>query len=380
MLATVLLLVLIQDKTATPSVNDPALRAELLKRMKAEQDVRFELTKVNPDNRPPPSAEFEKPEIKAVFEKMQAIDKDNLAWLKGVVKDKGWPGKAMVGPDGALGAFLIAQHATTDLDFMAECHKRLLERQKTGDADGQWVALMTDRLLILKDKKKQLYGSQLEARDGRLVPQPIEDEGRVDVRRKAMGMPPLADYLKMVNEGRDDEPGFERIFNGKDLTGWQTGKVDLAGKTASDDGRFAVKEGVLAISGSKDTPPKMTEIDTAQPYDGDFILRLEFRASRDANSGLHLRDKVFAHQLQIRDYPRVGPYKTLKNFRQGDWNAIEVTVTGAKARCTCNGELLEDAMAIPEKGRLSLQSEINLVEYRNIRIKKMRKGDVSRPE
>jgi 3-keto-disaccharide hydrolase len=166
-----------------------------------------------------------------------------------------------------------------------------------------------------------------------------------------------------------DEPGFKPIFNGKDLTGWRLGKADLADKTASDDGRFAVKDGILVISGSKDRPPKNTEIETVDSYDGDFILRLEFRASRDANSGLHLRDKAFKHQLQIRDYPRVGPYKTLKNYKDGDWNAIEVTVTGTKAHCTCNGEILEDALEIPAKGPLALQSEINVLEYRNIRIK-----------
>lgn len=168
---------------------------------------------------------------------------------------------------------------------------------------------------------------------------------------------------------RAEEPGFKSIFNGKDLTGWRLGKTDLAGKTASDDGRFAVKDGVIVITGSNDKPPKMTAIDTVESYDGDFTLRLEFRASKDANSGLHLRDKVFAHQLQIRDYPRVGPYKTLKNYKPGDWNAIEVVVTGTKARCTCNGEVLEAALAIPDKGPLALQSEINMIEYRNIRIK-----------
>ena len=174
----------------------------------------------------------------------------------------------------------------------------------------------------------------------------------------------------LLSAARADEPGFQPIFNGKDLTGWRLGNTELAGKTASDDGRFAVKDGVLVITGSKDTPPKMTEIDTVESYDGDFTLRLEFRASRDANSGLHLRDKAFAHQLQIRDYPRVGPYKTLKGYKDGDWNAIEVIVTGTKARCTCNGELLEAALAIPDKGPLALQSEINVVEYRNIRIKR----------
>jgi hypothetical protein len=169
---------------------------------------------------------------------------------------------------------------------------------------------------------------------------------------------------------RSDEPGFKPIFNGKDLTGWRLGGAELAGKTASDDGRFAVKDGILVITGSKDRPPRMAEIDTVESYDGDFTLRLEFRASRDANSGLHLRDKAFAHQLQIRDYPRVGPYKALKNYKDGDWNAIEVVVTGTRARCTCNGERLEAALEIPGHGPLALQSETNVVEYRNIRVRR----------
>jgi hypothetical protein len=32
------------------------------------------------------------------------------------------------------------------------------------------------------------------------VPQPIEDEAHVDARRAELGMPPLADYLKLVND------------------------------------------------------------------------------------------------------------------------------------------------------------------------------------
>src|SRR5262249_31116844 len=59
-----------------------------------------------------------------------------------------------------------------------------------------------------------------------------------------------------------DEPGFRPIFNGKDLTGWRLGGTDLAGRTATDDGRFIVRNGILVIAGSKDTPPKMSEIDT----------------------------------------------------------------------------------------------------------------------
>ncbi|QDV35298.1 3-keto-disaccharide hydrolase [Tautonia plasticadhaerens] len=175
----------------------------------------------------------------------------------------------------------------------------------------------------------------------------------------------------LLSLGRaEDEPGFTPLFNGEDLTGWRSGGTDLAGETEADGGRFVVKDGVLVVTGSTETPPMMTEIDTVESFDGDFTLRLEFRASRDANSGLHLRDKEFAHQLQIRDYPRVGPYTMLEDYREGDWNAIEVVVTGTTARCTCNGELLEAALNVPERGPLALQSELNVVEYRNIRVRR----------
>src|ERR1700727_1029357 len=85
----------------------------------------------------------------------------------------------------------------------------------------------------------------------------------------------LLGSIFLPTAARADEPDFKPIFNGKDLSGWRLGKTDLAGKTASDDGRFAVKDGVLVITGSKETPPKMAEIDTLGSYDGDFTLRLE---------------------------------------------------------------------------------------------------------
>jgi hypothetical protein len=188
------------DPPARSAVKEPALREELLKRMKAEQDARKELMKLNPSNKPVAPEDRDRPEMKAALEKMEKIDKENLDWFKKVVEKHGWPGKSLVG-DGALGAFLIAQHSK-DLEFMAKCLGLLKEAHKAGEAEGQWVALMTDRVLILKDKKKQLYGTQLTAQDGKLIPQPIEDEPNVDARRKELGMPPLADYLKMVNEQR----------------------------------------------------------------------------------------------------------------------------------------------------------------------------------
>ena len=60
----------------------------------------------------------------------------------------------------------------------------------------------------------------------------------------------------LVSMASADEPGFTAIFNGKDLTGWRLGSIELAGKTATDDGRFAVKDGVLVISRLEGHAPK----------------------------------------------------------------------------------------------------------------------------
>lgn len=162
------------------------------------------------------------------------------------------------------------------------------------------------------------------------------------------------------------EPGFISLINSKDLSGWRVGQEKLDGKLESADHRFAAQDGTIVIRGGR---PNLN-IETTAEFNNDFVLRLDFRASAMANSGLFLRGV----QLQVRDYPTVGPYKDLKKFNSGGWNAIEVTVktdeTTRKpiAVCTCNGEVLEAALAIGSTGGIGLQSETNTLEYRRIRI------------
>lgn len=100
-----------------PAIKEPALRDEFVKRMKADQDARAETTRLTPED-------FQRPEVKAMIERMQKVDQHNLTWLKRVVENHGWPGKSLVGRDGAQGAFLIAQHAVSDLEFMAKPVRR----------------------------------------------------------------------------------------------------------------------------------------------------------------------------------------------------------------------------------------------------------------
>jgi len=75
--------------------------------------------------------------------------------------------------------------------------------------------------------------------------------------------------------------------------------------------------------------------------------------------------------LQCRDYLLAGPYTDLKKYAPQEWNELVVTVTGTAARCTCNGEVLNDALAVPATGGIGLEGDRGQMEYRRIRIKEL---------
>jgi hypothetical protein len=78
---------------------DEALRAELLRRMRLDQDAR----------------------LAEDSSRYSEVDAENLPWLKELVAERGWPGSSLVGVDGAHAMWLLVQHATADLAFMRQC-------------------------------------------------------------------------------------------------------------------------------------------------------------------------------------------------------------------------------------------------------------------
>ncbi|MEZ5302367.1 MAG: GDSL-type esterase/lipase family protein [Verrucomicrobiales bacterium] len=193
----------------------------------------------------------------------------------------------------------------------------------------------------------------------------------------AAAIRPVLETLGLVAAPADDfalEAGFESLFNGKDLTGWgYRGKGGATapeevfdGKTESSDGRYVARNGRLIVT----TPPegrKLAQLWTNRDFPGDYVLKLEFRATPNADSGVFIRRT----QLQCRDYLLAGPYKELKQYKPGDWNELVIDVKGGKARCTCNGEVLEDAFALPnDNGPLGLEGDRGQIEYRRLRVGK----------
>ena len=163
------------------------------------------------------------------------------------------------------------------------------------------------------------------------------------------------------------EPGFVALFNGHDLTGWGYRTNSFDGLTASSEGRYVARFGRFIVT----TPPegsRIQQIWTTREFPSDFILRLEFRAGVNADSGIFIREP----QLQCRDYLIAGPYKELKHYKPQDWNQIEIVATNNVAFCTCNGEVLESAFKIPPTGPIGLEGDRGQMEYRRIRLKELK--------
>src|SRR6267142_4331175 len=160
-----------------------------------------------------------------------------------------------------------------------------------------------------------------------------------------------------------DATGYISLFNGKDLTGWGYKTNNFDGKTQSMDGRYSVKDGNLVVNPRE--PRLMQILWTTREFPKDFNMKLEFRAAVNADSGIFIRKP----QLQCRDYLVAGPYKDLKKYKPQDWNEIEVTVKDGVAHCTCNGEVLEDALKVPETGPIGFEGDRGQMEYRRIRLK-----------
>ena len=170
------------------------------------------------------------------------------------------------------------------------------------------------------------------------------------------------------------EPGFKLLYNGKDLTGWgyrdKDGKVEAAldGKSEATDGRYSAKPGILVVNPHDEAKgPRLRQLWTTAEFPKNFHLKIEFRAAVNADSGIFLRGP----QLQCRDYLVAGPYKELKKYKPQDWNEIDVVVKDNVAHCTCNGEVLEAALKLPDTGPIGLEADHDQMEYRRIRIKEL---------
>jgi hypothetical protein len=135
------------------STVDPGLREELLAMAAADPDARQRL-----DCHPPLGQDVSEQELTAA-EHARAVDATNTAHIKAIVQAHGWPGRTLVGDDGAQAAWLLVQHADHDPAFQRACLELLAGAVQANEAGARHHAYLTDRVL-LAEGSQQLYGTQ----------------------------------------------------------------------------------------------------------------------------------------------------------------------------------------------------------------------------
>ena len=192
MRTTILILSLALTATgagAGQTPRDTALTRALLERVRVDQAIRDTFVLQLQAGRAVDSS---------LAARMAAIDSANTTWLKAVVARRGWPGRSEVGPEASNAAFLIVQHAVHDSAFQAQALSLMERGVANGEVRGADVAMLADRVAVHRGQP-QRYGTQAKLLEGRLVLDPIADSAHVDERRAALGMPPLREYVRVLD-------------------------------------------------------------------------------------------------------------------------------------------------------------------------------------
>jgi hypothetical protein len=139
--------------------------------------------------------------------RMAEVHNRNADRLSAIIDRHGWPGRGLVGEDAARAARFVLQHAIGQPALQRRGLVLLREAAARGEASPIGVAMLEDRIAFFEGRP-QRYGTQYDWDErGELAPWTIEDEAGVDERRRAVGLPPLAENTRRLREeaARDGE-------------------------------------------------------------------------------------------------------------------------------------------------------------------------------
>ena len=115
-----------------------------------------------------------------------------------ILDTHGWPGKSLVGEDGAEAAWTLALHTMHDPDVLRRCLALVRAAAAAGEAEASQVAFLVDRVSLV-DQNAQVYGTTIcRQEDGSFAPPLLEDPDQVDERRRAVGLPPLEHDIRRI--------------------------------------------------------------------------------------------------------------------------------------------------------------------------------------
>lgn len=154
---------------------------------------------------------------------MAVVHRRNASRLESIVAAHGWPGRSLVGEDGADAAWLVLKHAIASPDLQ----RRLLPVVELAAAAGEvppWHhATLVDGICFYEGRP-QVYGSMFDWDEhGQLNPWTIDDPAGVDERRRLVGLPPLADQIASVRlaaEAEGEQPPEDPVARRREAGEW----------------------------------------------------------------------------------------------------------------------------------------------------------------
>lgn len=147
--------------------------------------------------------------------RMADVHQHNAQKLDTIVQQHGWPGRSLVGEEGADAAWLVLQHAIGNPALQRRCLPLLRESAEAGEIEAFKVAFLEDRICVFEGRP-QRYGTQFDwDESGQLSPLPLQDVEQVDAYRESVGLGPLSDRIEQARRQakmeQDSPPGdFEK--------------------------------------------------------------------------------------------------------------------------------------------------------------------------
>jgi hypothetical protein len=152
--------------------------------------------------------------------RMAEVHHRNAQQLESIIEEYGWPGKSLVGEDGAQAAWLVLQHAIGNPKLLRKCLPILQEAIAHDEMEPAHAAYLEDRIRFY-ERRPQRYGTQLDWDEtGQMSPWLLEDPEKVDEYRRSVGLGPLAERVAQARQDtREAKPPDLKKHTG-DMVAW----------------------------------------------------------------------------------------------------------------------------------------------------------------
>ncbi|MDB5385721.1 MAG: hypothetical protein JWM11_1367 [Planctomycetaceae bacterium] len=210
-------------------------------------------------------------------------------------------------------------------------------------------------------------------------------------------------FTSLPLRAEEAPPKFQKLYNGKDLEGWDCYQGEISAWKVNGDLLTCTKEGGGWLR-------------TKKVY-SDYVLKLEYKIPEGGNSGVGIRvpPTGFVHkdgmEIQILDddaavYKDLNPAQYCGSIyyqspakrgaikKPGEWNSMEITCAGPHVKITLNGQVVNDVQLDtftkaqspneyspladrPQVGFIALQSHGSQVDFRNVEVQELTKQSES---